>query len=452
MKNKIITNNLQGNKKLYGFNREKRIGLSIAIIFSEILVSIVLATFAMILIYSLPTDKCVINLKKSVVIYEKEGNYPCYCGENIIHSRLDNWTDSIMLLMSSYPNKQDGIIKSSMMSTYLRGDKLSPVDSLVKIGKNDENIKINKINYSRYWNGYVIILKPLLIFTDVSHIRSLNSYCVLILFFVSIILFYNRLGIFYTIAYFFSVMTLNLFSISMSFQFSSIYYISVLFTIFLLLYNDFLLNKNLFIYYFTLIGILVAFFDFLTYPIVAFGIPFITLYLLNRNYVLNIKNSLFLLLSFGIGYLGMWFGKWFVCWLLTGYNTFAEAINNIKKRTLIDSTFQQHYNITPLNALFKNIVAMFNDPIFIFIFSFILFIIIFNYIKNKKITIKFSWKTLIFYIALILFPILWLLITSGHSQIHCWFTYRNLSIAVFAFLCLITEYFMFDEKNMENLK
>lgn len=421
-------------------------GSSIAIIFSEILVSIILATLAMIFIYSLPTEKCIKNLEKSVSIYEKEENYPCWSGIDIIHSKLDNWTDSIMILMSTYPNKQDGIIKSSMMNTYLRGNKLSPADSLVKIGKNDESIKINKINYSRYWHGYVIILKPLLIFTDVNHIRSFNSYCVLILFFLSGILFYKRLGIFYSIAYLLSIMTLNLVSIAMSFQFSSIYYIGILFTIFLLLYSDYLLNKNLLPYFFTLIGIFVAFFDFLTYPIVAFGLPFITLYLLNRDYILNIKNSLFLIFSSGFGYLGMWFGKWFVCWLLTGYNCFLEAINNIKKRTLIDTTFQQEYKVTPLNALFKNIVTMFNDPIFIFIFSFIVFIIIFNYIKNKKITIYFSWKTLIFYISLMLIPICWLLITSGHSQLHFWFTYRNLSVFIFALLCFIIEYFRFDKK------
>ena len=348
--------------------------------------------------------------------------------------------------MSTYSNKQDGIIKSSMMSTYFRGDKLSPTDSLVKIANGDKDIKIKKINYSRYWHGYIIILKPLLMFTDVSYIRSLNSYCVLILFCLSILLFYKRLGIFYTISYFLSIMTLNLVSISMSFQYSSIYYISILFTILILINSDFLLKNNLFLYFFTLIGIFVAFFDFLTYPIVAFGLPFITLYLLNRDYILNIKNSLFLIFSFGLGYLGMWFGKWFVCWLLTGYNCFLEAINSIKIRTSLDNHFIEQYNITPLEALLKNVVAMFNDPIFIFIFSFILFIIIFSYIKNKKIDVSFSCKTLIFYIALILLPIFWLVITSGHSQIHFWFTYRNLSISIFAILCLIVEYFRFEEK------
>ena len=427
-------------------------GSSVSIIFSEILVSIILATIFMIFIYSLPTDKCIQNLGKSVNIYEKEGDYPYWSGTSMVHSMCDNWTDSIMFLMSTYPVEKGEIIRTSMMNTYLRGNKLSPADSLVKIGHNDKDIKIYNVNYARYWHGYLIILKPLLMFTDISHIRSLNSYFVLILFGLSLLLFYKRLGIFYTIAYFLSIMTLNLVSISMSFQFSSIYYISILFTILLLINSDFLLKNNLFLYFFALIGIFVAFFDFLTYPIVAFGLPFITLYLLNRDYVLKIKNSLFLIFSFVLGYLGMWFGKWFVCWLLTGYNTFAEAIYNINRRTLIDSHFKEQYNITPLGALLKNIVAMFNDPIVIFIVSFILFIIILNYVKSRKISIVFSWKTLIFYIALILIPIFWLLITSGHSQIHFWFTYRNLSISIFAFLCFVIEFFRCnDKRNKENL-
>ncbi len=440
-------NNPKKGKNMSLDNKEQKTKFSINILFSEILISIILATCFMIFIYSLPTEKCIKNLKKSANIYEQEGNRPYWSGKNIFHSQLDNWTDSIMLLIATYPSPKNDIIKSSMMNTYFRGDKLSPADSLVKIANNDKDININKINYSRYWHGYLIILKPLLMFTDVGHIRSFNSYCVLILFFLSILLFYKRLGIFYTLAYFLSIMTLNLVSISMSFQFSSIYYISTLFTILLLLYNDCLLNKNLLPYFFALIGIFVAFFDFLTYPIVAFGLPFITLYLLNRDYVLNIKNSLFLIFSSGFGYLGMWFGKWFTCWLLTRYNCFLEATNSIKARISIDSNFTEQNNITPLNALCKNILAMFNDPVFIFIFSFILFIIIFNYIKNKKITINFSWKTLFFYISLMLIPIFWLIITSGHSQIHFWFTYRNLSISVFAFLCLLIELFQTKKKD-----
>ena len=54
----------------------------------------------MIFIYSLPTDNCINNLKKSIDIYEKEGNYPCCFGQSIIHSKCDNWTDSIMLLIA----------------------------------------------------------------------------------------------------------------------------------------------------------------------------------------------------------------------------------------------------------------------------------------------------------------------------------------------------------------
>ena len=63
------------NNKVF-FLKKHRTNISIVIIFSEILVSIILATILMIFIYSLPTDNCIKNLKKSVNIYEQEGNYP----------------------------------------------------------------------------------------------------------------------------------------------------------------------------------------------------------------------------------------------------------------------------------------------------------------------------------------------------------------------------------------
>lgn len=398
----------------------------------------------MIFMYSLPTKKCIKHLKNSISIYEKETTYYRCFGNNMVNSQLDNFTDAVMLLTSTYTAPKDEIIKTAMMNPHLRVDKLNPTDSLVKFYKNDNSY--SKIDYSRYWHGYCIILKPLLMLIDVGIIRSFNYCCVVILFCLSILLFYKKLGIFYTIAYFLSIMTLNLVSISMCFQFSTIYYISILFSIFILIKNDFLIKNNLFPYFFTLIGILVAFFDLLSYPIVAFGIPFITLYLLNHDYLLNIKNSFFFIVSFVLGYLGMWFGKWFVCWFLTGYNCFLDAFNQIKVRISIDSNFNEQYHITPLHALFKNIVAMSKNPIFIFIIFFILCIIVYALIKNKKISINSPLKTLFFYIALILCPIFWLLITSGHSQIHFWFTYRTLSISLFAFLCFIIECFKFEEK------
>ena len=53
-------------------NKKQKIGFSSIVIFSEILVSIILATILMIFIYSLPTDNCIKNLKKSIDIYMKK--------------------------------------------------------------------------------------------------------------------------------------------------------------------------------------------------------------------------------------------------------------------------------------------------------------------------------------------------------------------------------------------
>ena len=36
-----------------------------------------------------------------------------------------------------------------------------------------------------------------------------------------------------------------------------------------------------------------------------------------------------------------------------------------------------------------------------------------------------------------LMPFIWYMILKNHSQIHCWFTYRNLSITVYVILVFI---------------
>lgn len=65
-------------------------------------------------------------------------------------------------------------------------------------------------------------------------------------------------------------------------------------------------------------GISTAYFDFLTYPLVTFGIPMIFCILINeKNTCENWKEMPIMGIHWGIGYLGMWAEKWLIGTVIT---------------------------------------------------------------------------------------------------------------------------------------
>ena len=122
-----------------------------------------IGTLLMCGVYSLPMEKIEENVTKSAYELKKESTYRSlfsWCT-----SQLDNFTDSIMLLESSY-NKSDSIINRAMLN--YRGkvedpEYIDPYDTLIKHYV-EEKEYTNTTQYPRYWHGYLVIVKPLLLF------------------------------------------------------------------------------------------------------------------------------------------------------------------------------------------------------------------------------------------------------------------------------------------------
>ena len=111
--------------------------------------------------------------------------------------------------------------------------------------------------------------------------------------------------------------------ISQSLQMSDIYYISVLASILILkIGGDKYIEKQKSC--FSLSVSPPSYFDYLTYPLVALMVP-LTIYEASitergrRSQLTELVKGSF---GWGIGYLGMWFGKWAIATLLTSVNVF----------------------------------------------------------------------------------------------------------------------------------
>ncbi len=73
---------------------------------------------------------------------------------------------------------------------------------------------------------------------------------------------------------------------------------------------------------------------FLTYPLVAFGIPMLIIYIINE---IDCKEGMLAMIklsfSWGFGYLGMWFGKWVLASCFAKENVIFDGIGQILYRT-----------------------------------------------------------------------------------------------------------------------
>lgn len=230
----------------------------------------------------------------------------------------------------------------------------------------------------------------------------------------------------------------------MSFQFSTMYYITGGSSIYLLHHQKKVLFQQNSIYFFTLIGILTAYFDFLTYPLVSYGIPMI-LYLLLLNQLNQLsKKSICIYkimangIGWSIGYGGMYIGKWLISWILTGYNTWAdatmEAANRMSMQKIDSGTIT---NIPLWKVITNNFNVILHDPIFV-ILMIILITSIVSIYKSSLEASSYQHTYLQFALAIIsVTPFIWYIVLSNHSYIHCWFTYRELSIFIFAIGCIL---------------
>lgn len=385
------------------------------------------ATMLMLLINLLPNEVMKQHIAESVKIMEQEQDYHEVI-PGVISSRLDNFTDSIMLLSSAHKT-ENGLIDRTMNAYRVGYAGKTPSETLVAYGEGEGGYSVS--SYSRYWHGYQVILKPLLLFFNYQEIRYLNM-CLQLLLVIGIIteMTKKKMGI-YIIPYMIMLFSLMPFSVGLSLQFSSIFYIANIAVFVLLKWFDVIKEKKNFFLFFLIVGMLTSFMDFLTYPLVTLGIPIVFYFLLMEKKTLfyNLIKIIKYSIIWAIGYIVMWSGKWIIGSILLRKNIITDAIEALLNRTsseTADATF------THWSVIEKNADAMFSTPIkllFLATLLILLVVLITKTIMNRKNYFS-NWH----YLLIACMPIAWYIVAANHSYMHFWFTYRELSILIFAVL------------------
>lgn len=199
-------------------------------VFGLLLTGILCGTLLICFVFLLPLDPIQQHVKESIDTIIREGDNP-FLLESYKGSSLDNFTDTIMLANASYKSDRT-FYSAAMMVERTDNGKEQPIESLQEYMTGAERQEVNA--YSRYWHGYLIILKPLLIFMNYGQIRLLNGIVFLGVLSCMILGLAKRKMWRGIVAFVFAICSLFPMSIPYSLQFSSIFYIGMLACMFVL--------------------------------------------------------------------------------------------------------------------------------------------------------------------------------------------------------------------------
>ena len=403
---------------------------------------IVIAAFAggilLSLAYCLPVDRIDQNLSNSASIFQKEGYKPSvftWCS-----SELDNFTDAIILQNSAYKDAGSVLQQAMKVPRQAISGEEYPNEEVVRhyIGGEPYDAVWD---YGRYWHGYLIFTKPLLFLTNYTGIRILNAIAQGCMFVTLVVLLVKRKMSRYIFPYCLSISFLVPYAMAMSLQFSSCYYILTIGSIAVLVCGgENSVKRHVFLY----IGIAVAFFDFLTYPIATLGIPAVFLYCVRDHEKDSIRNSftdgVSICYEWAFGYFGMWSAKWIIGGIITKTNILGNASEKIAERSF-QSFMGKSTNILDDVSYTLQLVneSFFNTPIKWVLLLSILVLLCVAAIRllKKDISVKQIGKEYAFAVIAV-FPVLWYVIALEHSMWHYWFTCKALVVTVFAITAGLT--------------
>ena len=297
------------------------------------------------------------------------------------------------------------------------------IDDFASIYKNGDGIKKD---YSRYWHGQMLYLRPLLSLFTMDTIYIINSCLLLILVVIllkKVFILDKKLFVILLL----SMLMVNIFIVPFSTEF---FFSIIAMLVFSILMID-RINKDKDVSMLFLIGGMVTcFFDFLTTETLSLSVPLFIYVYLKRDDT-TYKEIIKYIIIWGLSYAFMFMCKWALCACYYGFDKIEEILGFAGNRVMTDK-----------KNIFTVILPLFIQAFsYIFPFNFtgyglpivlgIILIAVYNFIFNIK--YKSDYLPLL---LVSLIPIMRFLGVASHSSFHIYFTYRAL-IPFFMFILLI---------------
>ena len=400
---------------------------------SALLVAICVAVgFALLLAaFALPTEPMRENALASQDVFAREGSYPMARTLGV-DAKLDNFTDSMMLVQAGYQAPETTLLQRTLnvYRPFPHGNRGAAAgvyaESLAAPAPAPQS------NYGRYWHGYLAVLKPLLSLFTYEQLRVVNAVWVALLGLIVAALMWRRGLRRYILPFVVTVLLFDPVATAMNMFYTQVYAVTMLACIAILSgWNWLRARTGRLLLLFTLTGCLTSYLDLLTCPLVSFGIPCVLcLCLAAPDWKDGLKLVLTALICWGIGYGGMWAGKWVLAALLGG-----ENIGLLETLRLRSSAAGASNPLGAIAVIVKRLLVHLRVPMLALalLLALVLAVLFLRRSPLEKLK-SLAWLP---WAAVCLLPFVWIAFAQNHSYIHRWFVYRLLAICVFGGLCLL---------------
>ena len=327
---------------------------------------------------------------------------------NVGGVKLDNYTDSLILNVC-FTFDSSSPLKSALNPGYAYPSGEEPGISAVhylNVLVSDKKPEMKYYSYRRYWFGHSAVMKILLYFTNLDKIQTSVGFITLLLLFMCCIRVLKNDGVLPALALFSLLGFCCIHVFFLSLQYYPVIWIGL---IGLLVLDKFSCPDWRGPIFFSL-GMLTAYFDLLTAPVLAFGIPAMVICgrdALKEEKAGNKSRKTWLRIWFG--YPAAWLAGYIISWgtkillgLLSG-GTWTEIIQQILLR--LGNTFEGK-KITMLDALEQNFRNITSNPS----------------------------------LVLMLMPLAVIILMPNHTYQHAYMTFRGLALTFASFPMLLTAF------------
>lgn len=389
--------------------------------------------------FAIPDEPVFQHVRESLNTLQAEGDWPTIGWDN---AGLDNYTDSWMLNIACQP-ALGGVVDAAVYIYHGTDDFIdSQVEKLAEyVTARETGVTpptLIRMPYSRYWHGYLVFLRPALVFMNYNEIRIANMFLQFGLIVWLLYTALRKVGRKYMLAIAAAIVFLTPAIMPLSMQNATVFYITLVTLIVLLNHDEWLRKGDRYLLFFCLVGMVTSYMDFLTYPLVTLGLPLITMLLLEKSCHTSdsVRITLHCIPAWGAGYGLMWAGKWGFGSLLVGKNLLRDAVHSIRFRAgdKLNTAYDSFSRILPVE---KNLSVMFSS-VYLWVCILILVALALMLLTRKASIKKTDATRHIPSLAIIaVTPFCWYVAAANHSFMHPSFTHRILAITVFAILCIL---------------
>ena len=395
--------------------------------------------------YAIPVSPIAGNVKLSAQALDgswQTGEIPYeQLVKGYLTTQLDNTTDATMLMAAAHENDQPLIRRVINVPTYAYHGTYT---ALLEYAQNG-TANLRSSDSARYWLGFLIWLKPLLCVFSYMDIRALQMALQLLLLGGVLFGLHNRGLSVAAPAFILSLLAVTPAVTGFSMQFSSVYTLYLLASL-VLLWRPRLARPGFpAAAFFLLAGMATSYFDYLTYPIATFGVPFLlhTLLYPSGSRMAALRRFALLLGAWLAGYFGMWAGKWVLAMLLSGDGWFLP---NLLAKVNERSSFVTQGDSFNYLAVLRAVFGIFAKKAYLAVA--LLLLLLYAAMASRLLYLRkhsraplsqgLSAKGItargqgLSFALVGLLPFVWFAMASNHTINHAFFTSRALVVSLFA--------------------